>query len=66
MQTVSPTFHSFSNGSGRCGALVTLMYCLERLKLEGVVDVFQTVRSMRTQRPLLVETLVRYYMTIRL
>ena len=49
-------FHS--DGSGRSGSLAALMYCLERLKLEGLVDVFQTVRAMRTQRTALVQSQV--------
>lgn len=31
---------------------------LERLKTEGVVDVFQTVRALRLQRPSMVQTIV--------
>lgn len=57
-----------SDGSGRSGALTALMYCLEKVKLEGVIDVFQTVRSMRTQRTSLVQHLDQYqfiYTSIR-
>ena len=32
---------------------------IERLKAEGVIDVFQTVQAMRLQRPAMVQTAVR-------
>ena len=51
----------FSDGSGRSGALAALMYCIERVKLEGVVDVFQVVRSMRSHRVSLVQSLVSFF-----
>ncbi|XP_012557847.2 receptor-type tyrosine-protein phosphatase F isoform X1 [Hydra vulgaris] len=49
-----------SDGSGRSGTLAALMYCLERIKHEAMVDVFQTIRSMRTQRIAIVNTLALY------
>ena len=51
-------FFFHSDGSGRSGALAALMYCIERVKLEGVVDVFQAVRCMRGHRVSLVQSLV--------
>lgn len=49
-----------SNGSGRSGAFAALMYCIERVKLEGLVDVFQTVRTMRTHRVSVIQSLEQY------
>ena len=31
------------------------------MRYEGVVDMFQTVKMLRTQRPAMVQTEVRYY-----
>ena len=47
-----------SDGCGRSGAIAATVFCIERLKVEGIVDVFQTVRMMRTQRPHVIRTLV--------
>ncbi|GAA48182.1 receptor-type tyrosine-protein phosphatase delta [Clonorchis sinensis] len=49
-----------SNGTGRTGVFLTLSIVLERMRYEGVVDMFQTVRMLRTQRPGLVETEEQY------
>jgi len=46
----------FSAGVGRTGVFITLSIVLERMQYEGVVDVFQTVRILRTQRPAMVQT----------
>ena len=43
-------------GVGRTGVFLTLSIVLERIRYEGVVDVFQTVKLLRTQRPALVQT----------
>ena len=45
-----------SAGVGRTGVFITLSLVLERMQYEGVVDVFQTVRALRTQRPAMVQT----------
>ena len=47
-----------SGGSGRTGTYIAIANLLDRLKTEGVVDIFQTVRAMRMQRPRMVHTLV--------
>ncbi|XP_063687433.1 receptor-type tyrosine-protein phosphatase S-like isoform X2 [Bolinopsis microptera] len=47
-------------GMGRAGAFLALCICLERMKVENVVDVFQTVRTMRSQRPVMVNTTMLY------
>ena len=49
----------YSAGVGRTGVFISLSIVLERMQYEGVVDVFQTVRTLRTQRPAMVQTEVR-------
>lgn len=45
-----------SAGVGRTGVFITLSIVLERMQYEGVLDVFQTVRILRSQRPAMVQT----------
>ena len=47
-----------SGGVGRTGAFITVHTQLERLKTEGVVDVFQSLKSAHIQRAALVDTLL--------
>ena len=49
----------FSAGVGRTGCFVALTVVLERMRCEGVLDIFQTVKMLRIQRPAMVQTLVR-------
>ncbi|XP_024084878.1 tyrosine-protein phosphatase Lar isoform X3 [Cimex lectularius] len=49
-----------SAGVGRTGVFITLSIVLERMQYEGVVDIFQTVRILRTQRPAMVQTEDQY------
>ncbi|XP_049874529.1 tyrosine-protein phosphatase Lar isoform X4 [Pectinophora gossypiella] len=49
-----------SAGVGRTGVFITLSTVLERMQYEGVVDVFQTVRTLRTQRVAMVQTEDQY------
>ena len=51
----------FSNGIGRTGVFITLHAQLERLKIEGVIDVFQFIKFAREQREGLVSTPVSCY-----
>ena len=48
----------YSGGTGRTGTFIAMNILLERLKTEGVVDVFHTVRALRLQRPGMVQTVV--------
>lgn len=57
LQCVSACVHSA--GAGRTGTFCALSTVLERVKAEGILDVFQTVKSLRLQRPHMVQTLVR-------
>ncbi|TMS20813.1 Receptor-type tyrosine-protein phosphatase F [Larimichthys crocea] len=47
-------------GVGRTGVFITLSIVLERMRYEGVVDLFQTVKTLRTQRPAMVQTEDQY------
>ena len=47
-----------SSGLGRTGVFCALSICLERVKADGVLDVYQAVKAMRIQRPQLVRTVV--------
>ncbi|XP_022247809.1 tyrosine-protein phosphatase Lar-like isoform X3 [Limulus polyphemus] len=49
-----------SAGVGRTGVFISLSIVLERMQDEGVVDIFQTVRTLRTQRPGMVQTEDQY------
>ena len=51
-------FVFFSTGVGRTGVFIALCNMIERVRVEGVVDVFQTVRGLRAQRPAMVQTKV--------
>lgn len=48
----------YSAGAGRTGTFIALSNILERVKAEGLLDVFQTVKSLRMQRPHMVQTVV--------
>ena len=48
-----------SDGCGRTGSFIAMCLLIDRLKTEGVVDIFQTVRGLRLQRPGMVDSLVR-------
>ena len=50
--------HFHSDGMGRSGVFICAMSEVERVKVEGQVDVFQTIKGMRIQRPHMVETAV--------
>lgn len=49
-----------SAGVGRTGVFVALSIVLERMRFEGVVDMFQTVNMLRQQRPAMVQSEVGY------
>ncbi|XP_030241629.1 tyrosine-protein phosphatase Lar isoform X4 [Drosophila navojoa] len=54
-----------SAGVGRTGVFITLSIVLERMQYEGVLDVFQTVRILRSQRPAMVQTEDQYHFCYR-
>lgn len=48
----------FSTGIGRGGTFVVLSSVLEQLKVEGIIDPFFTIHSLRQQQPGLVTNFV--------
>ena len=50
--------HTCSAGIGSTGAFCALSTAIERVKAEGLVDVFHTVKHLRTQRPHMVQSVV--------
>ena len=52
-------FLSLSDGVVRSGTFLVIHSQLERLKTEGVVDVFQAIKSARIQRPGVIPNTVR-------
>ena len=44
---------------GRTGTFCALMLCHDRLKTEHMADVFNAIKTIRTQRPGMVENAVR-------
>ena len=48
----------YSDGVNRTGAFICLYSQLERVKVEGVADIFQFVKSSRFHRAGLVESVV--------
>lgn len=51
--------YSASDGMSRTGVFIAVMREMERIKMEGEVDVFHTVKAMRKKRPHMVYTKVR-------
>ena len=48
----------YSTSVGRSGTFCVLSSILEQLKVEGIVDLFFTIHSLRQQQPGLVQTVV--------
>ena len=53
-----------SDGMERTGTFITIHSQVERLKTEGVVDFFQTIKSARLQRTGFVHNTVSYKYTV--
>ena len=47
---VCPSY-MYSDTVGRSGMFCAIMSTIERCKAEGVVDVFQVIKALRTQKP---------------
>ena len=45
-----------SGGVGKTGVFIALSIVLARIQAEDIIDLFQTVRILRTQRPAMVQT----------
>jgi protein tyrosine phosphatase len=57
---VIPAVVMCDDGMGRSGVFICAMSEVERVKVEGQFDVFQTIKGMRIQRPHMVETADQY------
>ena len=51
-----------SDGMSRTGVFITVMSEIDRVKVEGEMDIFHTVKAARTARPYMVSTVVSLYM----
>ncbi|XP_077981840.1 receptor-type tyrosine-protein phosphatase kappa-like [Glandiceps talaboti] len=49
-----------SNGLGRSGVCCAVLAAYEKIKMEQIVNVFQAVKTLRDNRPQMVETLTQY------
>ena len=56
-----PTTIVCSDGVGRSGTLAAILSTLERVKVDQVFDAFQTIKSIRMQRPHSVKKLVSFF-----
>jgi len=45
-----------SAGVGRTGVFIALSIVLDRIQNEGLIDLFQTIRILRTQRPAMLQS----------
>ena len=52
------SLHYNSDGIGRTGAFMCIYSTLERVKIEGVADIFQYIKGARFNRPALVQNVV--------
>ena len=50
-----------SDGMSRTGVFITVMSEIDRVKVEGEMDIFHTVKAARTDRPHMVSTVVSRY-----
>nr|WNS50092.1 receptor-type tyrosine-protein phosphatase-like protein [Halisarca dujardinii] len=48
------------DGMSRTGVFITVMSEIDRVKVEGEMDIFQTIKAARTARPYMVSTVVDY------
>ena len=61
MLTFSLLFFNSSDGAGRTGTYIAISNLLERLKVEQTVDVFQSIKIIRSSRSQLVENAVSIF-----
>lgn len=54
------SFHLYSTGSGRTGVFICLSILLDRMRSEGMVDMFLITRMLRTQRINTIQTSDQY------
>ena len=65
---ISALPYTFSDGMSRTGAFICMHHELERVKVEGVVDIFHCIKASRISRPCLVQNVVcpTFYIIIHL
>lgn len=56
-----PTVVHCSSGGGRTGMFISLTILMEQADSEGMVDVFQTAKCLRAQRPHIIQTQEQFY-----
>jgi netrin-G3 ligand len=56
----TPSLIMCNDGMGRTGVFINIVSEMERIKMEGRVDVFQNVKATRHQRPYMVPTVEQY------
>ena len=56
----------FSDGMSRSGVFITCISEIEGVKVEGAVDIFQSVKAARAQRPHMVFTSVSYCQNLQI
>ncbi|XP_070562906.1 receptor-type tyrosine-protein phosphatase epsilon-like isoform X2 [Ptychodera flava] len=54
-----------STGGGRTGVFCVLSTVIERIKAEGIVDIFQTYKVLRQQRPNIIQSIDQYHFVYR-
>ena len=59
---VNLSIFNSSNGAGRTGTYIAISNLLERMKLEQTVDVFQSIKIIRSSRPQFVENAVSIFL----
>ena len=64
---MNPVFFLFSfnsDGAGRTGTFLAISILLDRLNVEQLIDVFQTIKKIRVFRPEFVENAVSLSVSI--
>ncbi|XP_019855284.1 PREDICTED: receptor-type tyrosine-protein phosphatase alpha-like [Amphimedon queenslandica] len=61
LRTTEPITVMCSSGVGRTGVFIALGIVLERYSVEGMIDLFQTVKTLRIQRSAMVQTREQYH-----
>jgi protein tyrosine phosphatase len=57
---VNVNLNNFSAGVGRTSVYIGLDILLDRLESESIIDVFDTVQSLRKNRPNMIQTCAQY------
>ena len=60
LKQLRPTVVHCTGGAGRTGAFCAAVICLQRMKEENRMDLFQLTKHLRTQRPSMIQTADQY------